>query len=400
MPPEFLAPGVYVQEIPSGVRTITGVSTSIAAFVGRTVSGPIDTLTLIRSPSDFERTCGGLSLDCPLSYAVQHFFLNGGSEALIARIVHRDASGADDESAPITDADIADPALESRHRGLWLLDQADLVNILCIPPLSRTADVMPSTWNTAIAYAKSRRAFVIIDPPSGWTTAAQATTGVDRFVNRDADAALYFPRMHAADPLRAGLLETFAPCGAVAGVYARTDATRGVWKAPAGVDATLRGVHELDVNLTEPINSQLNTAAVNCLRTFPTHGHVVWGARTLAGVDAPASEWKYVPVRRLALYIEESIARGTAWAAFEPNVEPLWAQLRLDIGAFLHSLFRAGAFQGRTPLHAYFVKCDATTTTSSDVGKGVVNILIGFAPLKPAEFVILRIQQLAGQGQA
>lgn len=136
---------------------------------------------------------------------------------------------------------------------------------------------------------------------------------------------------------------------------------------------------------------------MNCLRVAPGAGHVVWGARTRNGSDRIASEWKYLPVRRTALFIEESLFRGIQWAVFEPNDEPLWAQLRLNIGAFLNNLFRQGAFQGKTPRDAYFVKCDATTTTQTDINLGVVNILVGFAPLKPAEFVVLRLQQIAGQ---
>ena len=142
-------------------------------------------------------------------------------------------------------------------------------------------------------------------------------------------------------------LENFAPCGAVAGMFARTDAQRGVWKAPAGLDATLVGVPKLTVQLTDAENGQLNPLGINCLRAMPAAGRVVWGARTLQGDDRLASEWKYVPVRRTALFIEESLYRGTQWVVFEPNDEPLWAQIRLNVGAFMHSLFRQGAFQGR-----------------------------------------------------
>ena len=298
MPPEYLAPGVYVEEIPTGVHTIAGVSTSITAFVGRTATGPTNAPTLLTSFVDFERTYGGLALDCPLGYAVRDFFLNGGTPGSIARIVHRDSSGMNDESAPITDADIADPALEAQHRGLWLSTRPSLVNLLCIPPLGRTVDVSATTWNTALTYAKSRRAFLIVDPPTTWTSASDALAGVDSLLMRDPNAALYFPRIQAPDPLHAGLLESFAPCGAVAGVYARTDATRGVWKAPAADSGTLTGIHDLDLTLTEPINAELNRVAINCLRSFPARGHVVWGARTLAGADASNSEWKYVPIRR------------------------------------------------------------------------------------------------------
>ena len=133
------------------------------------------------------------------------------------------------------------------------------------------------------------------------------------------------------------------------------------------------------------------------MRTLPAAGNVVWGARTLVGDDRLASQWKYVPVRRTALFIEESLYRGTQWAVFEPNDEPLWSQLRLNIGVFMHDLFRQGAFQGQSPQDAYFVKCDAATTTQSDRDRGIVTVIVGFAPLKPAEFVILYIQQVAGQ---
>ena len=130
---------------------------------------------------------------------------------------------------------------------------------------------------------------------------------------------------------------------------------------------------------------------------MPAAGRVVWGARTLEGNDRLASEWKYVPVRRTALFLEEWLYRGTQWVVFEPNDEPLWAQIRLNLGAFMQSLFRQGAFQGKTPKEAYLVKCDSETTTQDDINRGIVNILVGFAPLKPAEFVIIKIQQLAGQ---
>jgi phage tail sheath protein FI len=178
---------------------------------------------------------------------------------------------------------------------------------------------------------------------------------------------------------------------------ARTDTNRGVWKAPAGLDAALAGVVGLDAELNDQENGLLNPLGINCLRAFPVYGRVAWGARTLRGADQLADEYKYIPVRRLALYIEESLYRGTKWVVFEPNDEPLWAQIRLNIGAFMHNLFRQGAFQGATPRDAYFVKCDRETTTQTDINLGIVNIVVGFAPLKPAEFVIIKLQQMAGQ---
>jgi len=182
-------------------------------------------------------------------------------------------------------------------------------------------------------------------------------------------------------------------------VFARTDAQRGVWKAPAGTDAALNGVAGLQVPLTDAENGLLNPLGINCLRTLPVFGNVVWGARTLDGDSRRGSEWKYVPVRRMALFLEETLYRNTQWVVFEPNDEPLWAQIRLNIGAFLQGLFRQGAFQGTSPRDAYFVKCDKETTTPDDVNLGRVNVLVGFAPLRPAEFVVLQIQQIA-QAQA
>jgi uncharacterized protein len=194
-------------------------------------------------------------------------------------------------------------------------------------------------------------------------------------------------------------LRTFAPSGLVAGLYASIDSSRGVWKAPAGTEAGMSGVQSLVYKLTDAEQGVLNPIGLNCVRTFPDYGTVMWGARTLQGADADASQWKYVPVRRLALYIEASLLQGTQWAVFEPNDEPLWASLRLNIGSFMNGLFRNGAFQGQTPSQAYLVKCDSETTTQADIDNGVVNVLVGFAPLLPAEFVVLQIQQLAGQSQ-
>jgi phage tail sheath protein FI len=180
-------------------------------------------------------------------------------------------------------------------------------------------------------------------------------------------------------------------------VYANTDATRGVWKAPAGIGATLNGVQNMTYQLSDQENGALNPLGLNCFRTFPLYGPVLWGARTLVGADAMTNQWKYVPVRRVALFLEESLYRGTKWVVFEPNDEPLWAAIRLNVGSFMDSLFKKGFFQGITADQAYFVKCDDETTTQADIDLGIVNILVGFAPLKPAEFVVIQIEQLTGQ---
>ena len=163
------------------------------------------------------------------------------------------------------------------------------------------------------------------------------------------------------------------------------------------MDVQLLNVPQFVYNLVDRENGVLNPLGINCLRSFPVYGNISWGARTLFGADVMASDWKYIPVRRLALYLEESLFRGTQWVVFEPNDEPLWAQIRLNVGSFMHDLFRQGAFQGQTPSQAYLVKCDSEINTQTEIDQGIVNILVGFAPLKPAEFVILQIQQLIAQ---
>jgi phage tail sheath protein FI len=295
--------------------------------------------------------------------------------------------------------DFTGPGKEDAKEGLFALKKADLFNILCIPPHLPDGNIDPSLPDQAAAYCEQRRAMFLIDPPVEWTDKDKAkdpTTGIGK-IGTSKNAAIFFPRLRQPNPLHDGQMEDFVPCGAVAGIFARTDTTRGIWKAPAGLDATLVGVPQLSVPLNDAENGELNPLGINCLRTMPAVGRVVWGSRTRQGDDRIASEWKYIPVRRTALYIEESLYRGTQWVVFEPNDEPLWAQIRLNIGAFMHNLFRQGAFQGQTPREAYFVKCDKETTTQNDINLGIVNIVVGFAPLKPAEFVIIKLQQIAGQ---
>ena len=511
MPLTLAHPGVYIQELEPDVRTVRGVPTSVAAFVGRARRGLVDEPVRVQGFGEFVRLFGGLWDESPMSYAVSHFFLNGGGDALIVRVHRPSAPNARDRSTadlpaegggalqleasspgtwgdrlqvlvshpatgetdlfhltvqetdgqtpatviaeekflrlsldpvgerfvtdvleqqsglvrvfdvlpagrplltgsavgldggsdglPITDLDVADENVIDQRRGLYALEKADLFNLLCIPPLSEDDEVDFATWNQAVAYCVKRRAMVVVDPPAAWNEASNVLGHITDVVTRSPNAALYFPRIRAADPLRQNRLRDFAPCGVVAGVIARTDAARGVWKAPAGQEATTLGVRELTVRLTDGQNGLLNPRGVNCLRTFPAAGRVVWGARTLMGDDDLASQWAYLPVRRTALFIEESLYRGSQWVVFEPNDEKLWSQIRLSLGSFMHGLFRQGAFQGSTPQQAYFVKCDAETTTQADIDRGIVNIVVGFAPLKPAEFVVIQIQQITrGEG--
>lgn len=289
---------------------------------------------------------------------------------------------------------------ESSRTGFWALENVDLFNLMVIPGdgLASETDWQSVRSNAAI-YCQNRRAFLILDAPVVWAS--------NRLLNTDAshvadfrsqlgsatnNAAVFYPRVQFNDQ---GTLRWMGPSGMLAGIMARTDASRGVWKAPAGNDAQLNGAADLEVILTDKQNGILNPMGVNAIRRMAS-GFVNWGARTVAGFDnAPDDEWRYIPVRRMALFLEESLYRGTQWVVFEPNDEPLWAQIRLNIGAFMNSLFRQGAFKGKTPAEAYLVKCDKETTTPDDVNRGVVNIVVGFAPLKPAEFVVIQIQQIA-----
>jgi hypothetical protein len=303
---------------------------------------------------------------------------------------------------------IGDPSL---FTGIYALEKVDLFNLLLIPDATRALTGNPNTldpvvdpnaiYASAIAYCDQRRAFLLLDAPPNINTASAAIDWKTTLLTvNDPNGAAYFPRLRLPDPVNNYQLRTFAPCGVVAGLYARIDGTRGVWKAPAGTEATLSGVQTMVYKLTDTEQGAINPLGLNCARIFPVYGPIMWGARTLVGADAEANQWKYVPVRRVALYIEESLYRGTKWVVFEPNDEPLWASIRLNVGAFMDSLFRKQAFQGQTADEAYFVKCDSETTTQADIDLGIVNILVGFAPLKPAEFVVITISQMSGQAQS
>ncbi len=304
--------------------------------------------------------------------------------------------GRDDDGNPLVPADFIGSTLD--HTGFNALDKVDLFNLMILPG-DREIDEAKylQLIGPASIYCAQKRAFLVLDAPDSWTVDdlpvadASAVNSLRALVVKD-HSAVFYPNVTFSD---AGLKKPIGPSGMIAGLMARTDTERGVWKAPAGTSADLRGVLDVEVNLTDLENGVLNKLGVNCIRKFPA-GIVNWGARTLAGSDDLGSEWKYIPIRRLALFLEESLFRGTKWVVFEPNDEPLWASIRLNLNAFMNSLFRQGAFQGSTPDKAFYVKCDSETTTQNDRNLGIVNIEVGFAPLKPAEFVIIKIQQIAG----
>jgi hypothetical protein len=310
--------------------------------------------------------------------------LNGGNDGAVL--------------VPASDQNFEIALTSKADRGVFLLDRVDIFNLLCIP-----GETDAPTISTLQDYCASKRAFYIVDAPqlstiSGLIQSGPVGSTPGPIIGTHAsNSAYYFPWVQAPDPLFGNRPSLYPPCGFVAGIYAATDASRGVWKAPAGIQASLTGVSGLQYNLTDLENGDLNIQAINCLRQFKVYGDVVWGARTLQGNDQAGSEWKYIPIRRLALYIESSLYEGTQWVVFEPNDAPLWSQIRLNVGAFMQGLFLQGAFQGTSPQQAYFVKCDAENNPQASIDLGVVNILVGFAPLYPAEFVVIQIQQIAGQ---
>ena len=279
--------------------------------------------------------------------------------------------------------------------------EVDLFNLLILPrTLVPDATNREAIWGLASSFCLEQRAFLLVDPPQEWETANDVDNGIsDLRIGLVKDhAAIYWPRVMIPDPVTS-ILRPIDPSGSIAGVMARIDSNRGVWKAPAGLEADIRGIRAVEHLMSDPENGIINPQAINAIRNFPT-GIVSWGARTMDGFDNSGNDdYKYVPVRRLALFIEESLFRGLKFAVFEPNDEPLWAQIRLAAGAFMNNLFRQGAFQGQKARDAYFVKVDSETTTQNDINLGIVNVVVGFAPLKPAEFVVITIQQMAGQVQ-
>lgn len=364
----------------SRVTTTTVINVNIATTEFRLVlaSGSIGASSAIAvAAAGANNIADDLNLTSVSPSVARNLMLQGGNEELFSE-------------SEIYTLLFSSPA---QRRGIYALEAVDLFNLLCLPGVTDSSVLID-----AAAYCQQRRAFLIADTPRAKDKPDEMVEHISGTALPKTDhGAVYYPWIYASDPLNNGKLRLSPPSGTIAGLYARTDSTRGVWKAPAGTEASLVGVQRVDYLLTDAENGILNPLGVNCIRIFPVYGSVAWGARTLRGADEMTSEYKYVPVRRTALFIEESLYRGLKWVVFEPNDEPLWAQIRLNVGAFMNNLFRQGAFQGTTPREAYLVKCDKETTTQNDINLGIVNILVGFAPLKPAEFVIVKVQQLAGQ---
>jgi hypothetical protein len=283
--------------------------------------------------------------------------------------------------------------------GIWALEAVETFNLLCIPQLMECDEgegQIGTIIRTVVEYCERRHALLILDPPRSIETADKMGSWVKNNTSlRHRSAVLYYPRVLVPHYLNNLQAQSIGPCGTIAGMIAGLDRSHGVWRAPAGRDAPLKGIIGLERHLGDEESATLNLLGVNCLRRMPRGGYVCWGNRTLA--EHP--EWKYVNVCRLALFLEMSILRGTQWVVFEPNDESLWAQIRAGVGAFLYRLFLWGAFGGTTPDEAYFVKCGQETHTRPDLKKGVVNFQVGFAPLRPAEFVTLAFRQGASNIQ-
>ncbi|MGD9851332.1 MAG: phage tail sheath C-terminal domain-containing protein [Nitrospirales bacterium] len=377
MPQIFRTPGVYIQEIEPSDKSITGVSTSTPLLIGTFPKGPRYAATKIRSLRDFAGTFGGPSNNHLPSLTINQFFENGGQEIWIL-------------STGVRFSGTATPFL----RGLFLISQIPSFNILLIPETMFLPDQEAAKiFHTAVPLIEKHRAVYILDPPQQ-DASRQTVRGLATWVRSQSgiqhpNVILYHPRVLVRTQGTTSSTATIPPSGTMAGVFARVDGTRGIWKAPAGTEATLQGVVGLEQVLSSQDINLLTSANINAFKQRSSSVYLVWGARTLS----TNQEWKYVPVRRLALFLESSIENGVRWAVFEPNAEPLWAQIRLSISNFLQTYYRQGAFQGIKSEHAYFVKCGRDTTTPADQATGIVNITVGFAPLKPAEFIILNIKQ-------
>jgi hypothetical protein len=521
--PEYLRPGVFVQEESSGVKPIEGVGTSTACFIGAAARGRPFYPTFVTSWSEYERLFGGLQKGADMPLAVYHFFLNGGKRTYIVRLLDPEAptataavplqgsdaaltvraagSGAWAKSmsveirlsraggnpfAPNQPADSPPPMFDFvvlnevdgekfevevlprlgikedgerfyaslinrdsrfikidvpaeakdfpeslfkvekvQDRDLWRLevplaggedgspdklfldttikqalqglDTLDDLNMLAFPGVFDNVLV-----GAGIDYAAKRRDLIFIidslgDPRNRTPREVQLSdvkAKLRELTPKDSHAALYFPWIEVSDPYSriSGATRFAPPSGAIAGLYARTDNRRGVWKAPAGTEASILGAVGVAVEITDNDQEDLNPIGVNCIRQFPDSGIVCWGSRTIATRQDP--EYRYVPVRRFAMFLAKSLYRGTQWAVFEPNDEPLWSAIRFNLNAFMLRQFRSGALQGGKPEEAYFVKCDAENNPQASIDAGEVHITVGFAPLKPAEFVIIHLTQM------
>lgn len=389
MATSYLTPGIYIEEVSTGARPIEAVGTSTAAFLGLAPDpgAHVGEAVAINNPSELSRKFIGKSgKSTPLSNAVFGFFQNGGSRCYVVNL------GAGGTLQGTGDG----------RQGLQLLEAIDEVSIVAAPGFCDAA-----SYEALLSHCESLGDRVaILDAPldvadtdqlkqvatAGGGDDGKASAGAGLRPRRSdrGFGAFYFPWITIADPLAPKQLVACPPSGHLAGIYARTDSTRGVHKAPA--NETVRGALDVSYRVTQAEQGELNRNGVNCIRFFHREGIRVWGGRTLAD---GAGEWRYINVRRLFNMIEESISSATRWVTFEPNDTSLWQSIKRDINAFLMRLWRDGALMGATPEEAFFVQCDEETNPPESINEGKVVAVIGVAPVKPAEFVIIRIGQTA-----
>jgi phage tail sheath protein FI len=400
--PTYLAPDIYIEEVPGGARPIQAVGTSTAGFVGEApnAGARVNEAVAVNNWSHFLRefTTEG-SVSTALSHAVYGYFQNGGRRCYVVNVGKgggiagggRNRTGLDlleevDEIAIVAAPGYADPA--SYDAVLTHCEKLkDRVGVLDAP--LNVDDVMLLTQTGTARSRPAPREGGEGGEGAAGAPAGEAGRGGLRPRQSDGGyGAVYFPWITVRDPLSPENLVDVPPSGHVAGIWARTDGTRGVHKAPA--NEGVRGALNVTYRLTREEQGELNQVGVNCIRLFSREGIRVWGARTLAD---GSSEWRYLNVRRLFNMIEESIVESTRWIVFEPNDMTLWKSIRRDIGAFLTRLWRDGALMGRTPEEAFFVKCDEETNPPEVIDAGMVVTLIGIAPVKPAEFIVFRVSQ-------
>ncbi len=421
MSPQYLSPGVYVEEVDRGAKPIEGVGTSVAAFVGFAEKGPMNEPTLVTNWSQFRDTFGGFMEGSYLAHAVYGYFYNGGGTAYVVRVPNGETGKAESSSksepakAEGEEKPPAKPEPKKKgskvtaktfigsadkRTGLGGLEAVDEVTMVVVPDLMAAyqkgdlgEDDVKAVQNAMLSHCeKMKYRFAILDPLPGLSPQGVKSWRMDKAGYDSKYGALYYPWISVSNPLGEGTI-SIPPSGHMAGIYARSDAERGVHKAPA--NEVVRGAIGLELQITKGEQDVLNPVGVNCIRSFPGRGIRVWGARTLSSDPA----WRYVNVRRLFNFVEASIELGTQWVVFEPNDVDLWERVKRDITAFLTLVWRDGALFGNTPSEAFYVKCDEELNPPEVRDAGMLIIEIGLAPVKPAEFVIFRISQWQGGGE-
>ena len=422
MSPQYLSPGVYVEEVDRGAKPIEGVGTSVAAFIGFAEKGPMNEPTLVTNWSQFRDTFGGFIKGSYLAHAVYGYFYNGGGTAYVVRVPGGEEEKSEAPSKPEpTKAEGAQkpPAKPEpkpkkggkvtaktfigsadKRTGLGGLEAIDEVTMVAIPDVMAayqkgdlSEEDVKAVQNAMLSHCeKMKYRFAILDPLPGLSPQGVKSWRMEKAGYDSKYGALYYPWISVSNPLGEGSM-LIPPSGHMAGIYARSDAERGVHKAPA--NEVVRGAIGLELQITKGEQDVLNPIGVNCIRAFPGRGVRVWGARTLSSDPS----WRYINVRRLFNFVEASIELGTQWVVFEPNDVDLWERVKRDITAFLTLVWRDGALFGNTPSEAFYVKCDEELNPPEVRDAGMLIIEVGLAPVKPAEFVIFRISQWQGGGE-